>query len=301
MAGSNERAERVLAAIERQRAADGVAAADHPGVAACIFSMQATDALVKGNPARYCELHRAAAWWLDQAGDVRSACETRVNIGYALMELGSYDDAARALREALDEAQRTGLPLLAAIAQHNLGLALARLGALEEGRLLEINALERMTAQGNRRFEGACRVYLAIISLLAGDHATAEREARTAAHGFSTLPAQQAFALATLADVLLRSGRATEALDVAETAVALLQSAGDVEEGESLIRLVHAQALGETRRWPEAQRAIASARDRLHERAAKIDDEQLRRSFLVNVPEHARTLAIAASWLDGAR
>ena len=54
----------------------------------------------------------------------------------------------------------------------------ARCGALDEGRLLEENALERMTAQGNRRFEGACRVYLAIILLLAGDHERAEREAR---------------------------------------------------------------------------------------------------------------------------
>jgi hypothetical protein len=43
---------------------------------------------------------------------------------------------------------------------------------------------------------------------------------------------------------------------------------------------------------------IAAARDRLLQRAAKISRPQLRESFLANVPEHTRTLRLAADWLD---
>jgi hypothetical protein len=45
----------------------------------------------------------------------------------------------------------------------------------------------------------------------------------------------------------------------------------------------------------EARAALAAARRRLEEIAARIDDETLRRGFLERVPDHVRTLELAQS------
>ncbi|WP_437940975.1 hypothetical protein [Sorangium sp. So ce341] len=56
-------------------------------------------------------------------------------------------------------------------------------------------------------------------------------------------------------------------------------------------------AAGDQRR---ALAAIAEARARLLASAAKIGDPELRRSFLDDVREHARTLELARAWLGEA-
>jgi hypothetical protein len=45
-----------------------------------------------------------------------------------------------------------------------------------------------------------------------------------------------------------------------------------------------------------ARAALAAARDQLHAEADAIESPALRHSFLEVVPEHARTLALAAAW-----
>jgi hypothetical protein len=106
-------------------------------------------------------------------------------------------------------------------------------------------------------------------------------------------------ARATLADVLLARGRPAEALAEASLAMTLLTSLGKVEEGEAHVRLCHAEALQATGDHAAARAAIAGARDRLLEAAARIDDATRRTSFLENVPENASTLALAQAWLQG--
>lgn len=69
-----------------------------------------------------------------------------------------------------------------------------------------------------------------------------------------------------------------------------------VEEGESLIRLVHASAVAQTGNVPGASRLIREARSRLMARADRITDARWRDSFLRNVPENAQTLAFARLW-----
>jgi predicted secreted Zn-dependent protease len=78
--------------------------------------------------------------------------------------------------------------------------------------------------------------------------------------------------------------------------MAQLEAAGQIEEGESLVRLVWAEALEANGRHDEAREAIGRAHARLMERAAKIGDEALRASFLERVAENARTLELAAAW-----
>src|SRR5262249_7862108 len=130
-------------------------------------------------------------------------------------------------------------------------------------------------------------------ALFAGNLAVAEREARDAALALAALPATAAMALSLLASVLLRSGSVPEALARARDAFAILESLGAVDEGESRIRLVYAEALaaaGENERFDQA---LASARAHLLARAAKISDPAWRERFLTTVPDNARTLALS--------
>src|SRR5690349_22798346 len=68
----------------------------------------------------------------------------------------------------------------------------------------------------------------------------------------------------------------------------LFRSLGGIDEGESLVRLVHAAALGQAGFPQIARVAIAAARDRLLARAEKITSPALRVSYLKRVPENAR-------------
>ena len=62
------------------------------------------------------------------------------------------------------------------------------------------------------------------------------------------------------------------------------------------MRLVYAEALHAGGDAGAAAAAIATARDRLLERAAKISEPEGRASFLAGVPDNARTLELAAAW-----
>jgi hypothetical protein len=96
-------------------------------------------------------------------------------------------------------------------------------------------------------------------------------------------------AKALLARVLLADGRAFEALGLAGEAIAVLESLGGLDEGESLVRLVHAEALAAAGS-PDADGAFVAARRSVAARAAAIADDHLRERFLA-LPENRRTLA----------
>jgi eukaryotic-like serine/threonine-protein kinase len=232
----------------------------------------------------------------DHAGDRRNACTTRLNLGAIQGQLGHFEDSERTLREALTTAERMGLREIVAIALSYLGLVLAYLGQLDEARIVQDAAITRVHQLNSLRAEGCAHCYLANILILTGDFSAAEREARRAVELQKSTPPLRAFSAALLARALLALGRTTEALEAARDALALLESVG-AEEGESLIRLVHAEALDASGSRPEALAAIASARDNLLARAARISDPLWRESFLCKVPDNARTLELARRWL----
>jgi hypothetical protein len=69
----------------------------------------------------------------------------------------------------------------------------------------------------------------------------------------------------------------------------------------AFVRLAHAEALHATGAHDAARDAIARARAYLLGVADKIADPSYRASFLEQVPENARTLALATAWLDDPR
>lgn len=71
---------------------------------------------------------------------------------------------------------------------------------------------------------------------------------------------------------------------------------GPPEEGEISVRLTYARALHATGDAKAALAVIADVAQRVTAAAERIDNDELRRSFLEAVPEHALALALARSW-----
>ncbi len=292
-AGRHDAADMLLGPVDQ--ALSAVAQRD-PEVMASVHRVRGFRAMFSGDAGTSAAEFHAAARAFETVGDLRNACIQQVNVGYATIELGAYDQAERALRQALASAERLGLESLTAFARHNLGLALARQGQLYEARAIETQALEAYERQGVRRMAGGSRIYLAMILALGGDVVGAEQHLRLAIEGLGGHPPARAQALATLARVLVLAGRAEEAVGPATEALDLLESIGGIEEGESLVRLEHAVALNATGNRFAARKAILAARDRLLERAQRIQDPDWRQSFLTQVPENARTITLAKAW-----
>jgi eukaryotic-like serine/threonine-protein kinase len=268
-----------------------------PQARARILRAQVIRAGVRGDAGRRIALGVEAVEQFVVAGDRRNACSARINLAFGQAQIGAWEEAERQLREALAVAERMGIPTLVAHAQHNLGLVLAHRGALPEALAVEREALERYTAHGDTRLFGSSRTYLALIVAQMGDLSLAEQEATRAALDLEGAPSPQAYALAIRAKVKLAQGRSAEALVDAGKASQMLRDLGGLEEGESLVRLVYAEALYATGQIEEALAALAAARGRVLALANKIVDPALRRSFLERMPDNARTLELSRAWL----
>ncbi len=279
-----------LAVIEPAAEAD-------PSVMAILHQAHAVRALFRGDPGGSLEHLTAGMRSHEQAGDLRGACMQRVNVGYTYLETGAYEEAEEVLRQALSEATRMGLGHVIPGAKQNLGIALAHLGKLAEAHLLETQAVAAFAAQGNRRMETAARTYLARILALAGDKHNAEQEATAALRVSEGSPASRAHALTVLSELRLSRGRVDEARDLAAEAMGIVETLGGIDAEEARVRLVLAKAQHAAGLDEAARRTIEAARARLVERAEKILDDALRKSFLERVPEHARTLSLARQWL----
>ena len=87
----------------------------------------------------------------------------------------------------------------------------------------------------------------------------------------------------------------TGSLAAAREAYAALERLGEIDEGESVVRLTYAEALAAAGEHAEARAALAVARQRLLARAERVADLSWRHRFLHEVPVNARILALAAA------
>lgn len=264
-------------------------------VRAWIFVAIAEFAMHAGDPAGYLAAMESAVGAFADAGDARNVCLQRANIGNGYLQLGAYARAKGLLREAIAVGEPMRLGFIAPV-RANLGFLMARLGDVQQAFEIEQAALEQCVRERYRRFELVARIYLAVIHSLRDEPEPAEAELRTAVDGSASSPSLRAYALANLADLLLARGRAAEARAAADEASRLLRELEGVEEGEALIRLTHALSLEATGDEKRAEAVILEARRRLLDRADRITDARLRRSFLDHIPENARTLQMAARY-----
>lgn len=279
------------AAYERGRRSD-----EDPLAAAHVYRTRAYRALVSGDTGSALSMYNVAISHFEAAGDMRAACRHLMSAAAACIELGSYSEAERALDDALVSAQHMGLTGINANVWHHQGMLVARQGDPRSAQKLADSAIEAFAAQGDRRMEAAARMYRGFFLALAEDLERAEAEVALALDLAGTTPPLRAYGLAILADAHLKNGRPDRAELSAREAIQLLESLGGVEEGEAFIRLTYAEALDAVGDQAGAREAIATARVRILERTAMIQDAQWKNTFIEKVLENVRTLELARAW-----
>jgi tetratricopeptide (TPR) repeat protein len=233
---------------------------------------------------------------LTDLGDVRNVALHRSNQGVALNAMGAYADAEQTLRAALEAAEPLGLARILCAIQQNLGFSLAHTGRLEEAQVLLSRSIRESILQRNRRLEAGARVYLAIAALYARKLEIADAEARAAADAMGTASIG-VYALGALALSEIMRGRLDDAARTVERAMAALEAhGGAVEEGEGIARLAYAELLVARGDEGGARQALGVAKERLETRANLITKAEWRRTFLEVVPEHKRTMDLAAHY-----
>jgi tetratricopeptide (TPR) repeat protein len=270
-----------------------------PVVIAYVGQLAAWQAFRDGDPTMACRPLELCAERFEGIGDAREAARARLNFGTYANILGQIDLAEAALRSSVAFFERVGMHGVVASARAHLSLTLLYRGATDEARALGELAVAALASSGNVRGEEHARSRLAAVLTRTGDLSAAELEASRAVQLSETVPAWRCLALATLAQVLLVRARPVEALRAAREAVEHLDRQEAPDEGEPLARLTLAEALHASGDPDGARAAIASARAHLLAWAAKIGDPAWRESFLANIPENARTLALAAEWGAG--
>jgi eukaryotic-like serine/threonine-protein kinase len=268
-------------------------AALDPQALGLLHQVRAVRASAAGDLGRCLSGLESALQAFEQAGDLRNACAVRNNLGYMYSELGDFQRAEAALRQALGACDRMGLHDLSAAVQHNLGRVLGFGLELAEAEGLERMAIEAFRRQGEPRLEGLARIYLAEILIARGDLAAAAQEAASAVAALVVAPAIRVAALGALARARLGGGDRDGGLAAAAEAHAALERLGEIEEGESMVRLTYAEALAAAGEQDHADAALATARQRLLARAERVADPGWRHRFLHEVPVNARILALA--------
>jgi tetratricopeptide (TPR) repeat protein len=257
-------------------------------------NLRAQIALHHGQQARALAGFEAALKACEPLGDARATIEMLTNLGGALGDLGVLEEAEQRLTSALATAERMGLHFVVSCILLNLCLVRAHRGRLDDARAAGERALAIAREQKDSRIGGCVEIYLSGIALLSERPLDAERLARSALATLANVPPLRPAALAALARVLLAEGRRDEAVASATEAHRLLESAGWVEDGEALIRLVYAECLLAAGQKSAAVHVLDKALHRLEDRAAAIEKPEWRAAFL-RLPEHARTLELASA------
>jgi tetratricopeptide (TPR) repeat protein len=289
-------AEKILEWLERH--GQPLAEKD-PITAGVIKSNYASFEVARYNVAAALRLHEAASQDFQRAGHQRWHSLARICVGALRLSLGDYEHAESALRVALTVGTRIGIT--PTVPRVNLGLALARQQRPEQAEELFQVALDEFQAQQDHRGVAFTHICLARLYLERAEYARAEAQARAAASARDVSTGLRGYAVGVVAAAMLGERRVTDALHAASEAYQLLGVPGGLDDGDAFVRLVYAEALFAAGQDARASAALSSARERLMDRAARIDDPELRASFLSRVPENARILQLAEEWQLGAR
>ena len=238
------------------------------------------------------EAYRRAVELYQRAGDLRRAAGAEMNLADAYNRFGAYAEAETALRAALDACRRLGIRLMEGYALANLGYALTMLGRPGDALGVLDEAATLAHATGETRLGLSARMYRARALSLHGELDSAETEALAVEQEAHDLGEQslEALALSLRGATRLARGDHAAAVELSARALALRDELGSIEEDEAELFLGHARALEAAGRPDDARAALARARARIDEVAARITDPDLRRRFHEDIPAHRALL-----------
>jgi serine/threonine protein kinase/tetratricopeptide (TPR) repeat protein len=246
------------------------------------------------------EAYWAAVELFRASGNARFAAYALLNLGDTYARLGAYAEAERTLRRAHAECEALGATVMTGYAAINLARTLALLdcGAEARGWIDRAVQVARETAEPRLRRYAALYAAQLAITLGADAAEVASAIAALAACVPDGPPGEvdASFvvqALTVLARAALREASSARALALAERAMATLEEAGALDEGEAELHLVLADALDAEHRRGEAREVLRSGARRVKASARRIAGAIYRGHYLEDVPAHRELLARA--------
>jgi len=223
-----------------------------------------------------------------EIGDCRSEGITLNNLGNLFLYLGAYAEAKTYYQQALDIHRETGARANEGLVAGNLGLLSHYLGEHETALKYNQDALQMVREIGDRAKEGMTWMMLghALLGLGQLEEAAAAYQNSVALRRELSQPNLAMESLAGLARVALAQGDVARAQAHIEEILSHLETGtlhGVIAPFQVYLTCYRALKASQD---PLAQEVLATAYDRLRERAARITDEEMRRSFLENVAAH---------------
>ena len=232
----------------------------------------------------------------ERAGDLRNVALERTSRALCHSFVGDYRRAEELLRENLTFCEALDAQQAIVFTKVTLGGTLGQQDErLEEARQLLQETLETCRAVGNRVMEGWSYCYLSAVEHRAGNHEEEERLARCAVERLEIAPSFEAWALGALARSLLARERFADALEPARRAMTWVRELGAISHREGLVFEVLARALHHAGDRDAALATVREGLERVRQRAADLQDEQLRRCFL-DIDDHRALRQLAVEW-----
>jgi eukaryotic-like serine/threonine-protein kinase len=243
-------------------------------------------------------LYLNAAVHVEAAGDLVGGAIMRATAGSIYGLLGAYERSEEEFQRALTQAG--SMELWRWVIRWTRAWLLVNRGMLVDA-VAEVEDLLRAAVdQADAGREGRARELLAYVHHHLGNFAAAAREAELSLSQPTMMSIHRSMILATLAAARVAQGRADEALAAAREAMGDREPPPVRVYGEPFIRLAHVEALTAAGEQDAALAALVLARKRLLATASRIADPALRRSFLEDVTDNARTLRLAEERLGPA-
>ncbi len=266
-------------------------------VTARMAGARASRALARGEFGAVLTATTRAAADYDLAGDVRNAAMQRLSLGVMYARCGAWTRAEQALAATAAQAERAGLRFVRPLTA--LGTARVRIaqGRYAQGLAEITEALGTVSTQAQQPTRLTLLTLLAETHLAAGDVEAAAEAAREAVVIAQTVAKGRRRALAVLARIELARGDGEASLALAQQAMTHVGAIGVVDIGEVLTELAYAEALESAGRHGAACGVLGVVREQLVAQAATLTDPELRRSYLEDVWENARVMALARAWL----
>jgi tetratricopeptide (TPR) repeat protein len=235
-----------------------------------------------------------------QVEDLRNLCMAKRFVGFFQARLGLLEEAEQTLQACRALAGRLQEPLHIMLTELFMAAVLIQgVDRVPDCYIAAIAIADKLLQEGPSRLP----IYIGLAqairgrSLLAkGQLAEAEQAARIGSQELLQAPTVRPRALATLAEVLLRQGRNSEARQTADEALEIAERCGGLGYSDMLARVVAAEARHADGDVAGAHAVLIRALERLKLAAENIPDAWIRRRFLTDVMEHARAQQLAVSF-----